>query len=189
MILQEKYGDHIKDILEISIMNTNTNTISITNRFLNPIISNQLFSKEMCNAIIEESHPFWNNDINELSIRTNHYISSIAHNSLDCVIKKIQKIYDLHPDFELKLDDYKLVRYTNPTDTHYYKDKSMITMTIHLSDPNDYVEDNTDYFNQGDLLLTLGKIPKQQPSIQQGVKYCLVGYIQFHIDDFDIISI
>lgn len=186
MILQDKYGDHIKDILEISILK---NTISNTNRFLNPIISYQLFSKEMCNAIIEESLPFWNNDINELSIRSNHDISSIAHNALDCVIKKIKKIYDLHPNFELKLDDYKLVRYTNHIDTNYYKDKSMITMTIHLSDPNDYVEDNTDYFNQGDLLLTLGQIPKQKPTILQGVKYCLVGYIQFHIDDFDIISI
>ena len=188
MILQEKYGDNITDILEISILNY-SNNISNTNRFLTPNISYQLFSKEMCNAIIEECQPFWNDDINELSIRSNHNISSIAHHALDCVIKKIQKIYNLHPDFEIKLDDYKLVRYTNTTDTNYYKDKSMITMTIHLSDPNDYVEDNTDYFNQGDLLLTLGKIPKQNPIIQEGIKYCLVGYIQFHIDDFDIISI
>lgn len=181
--LSEKYGNDMNDIFELCIYRE----VTQNNRFLKPYIIKKIFSKEMCESIIKEIEPqiIVNN---ELSIRNNPNISLLTHNSLDFIMKKIKLIYNLHDNFHLKLDECKFVKYENNQSQNNKTSKSVIIITINLS--KEYHENNNELkLEQGDLLIMCGAYPQIEPQIIEGIKYCIIGYIQLHLDDYDFIVI
>lgn len=183
--LTEKYENQMNDIFELCIYRATSNN----NRFLKFHLIKQIFSIEMCDSIIKEINPQMNG-CSELSIKNNPYVSLLVHYSLDFIMKKIKCIYNLHDNFELKLDDFKFVKYENNESQNIKNINSVLRIIINLSNENDYCEDNNeDELEQGNILIMCGAFPHINPKIVKGIKYCIIGYIQLHIDDYDFIVI
>jgi hypothetical protein len=183
--LSEKYDNQMNDIFELCIYRE----VTENNRFLKPHIIKKIFSKEMCDSIIKEIEPQIITN-HELSIKNNPNISLLTHNSLDFIMKKIKYLYNLHNNFHLKLDEYKIVKYENNQLQNNKISKSLLRIIINLSNGKEYNDISEDLkLEQGDLLIMCGAYPQIEPQIVEGVKYCIIGYIQLHIDDYDFIVI
>jgi hypothetical protein len=204
--LNERYGEEIKDILNLSLGNIN---ITNTNKFIEKKIIKKLLTSDICKIIIEECesyaelHKGWliNTELNrhEIFIKSNTNISKMITNLVDMVIFSIKKTYNIRYNFNIIFDELLIVKYNEIDEIQKITntDKSMLTMNILLSNINDYnggdiffenINDKIE-LNEGDMLLYYGKLQKTTYNVNKGIKYNLIGLIQFNIDDIDLISI
>jgi hypothetical protein len=207
--LNERYGEEIEDILNLSLGNIKENVDINTNKFIEKKIIKKLLTSNICKIIIEECesyaelHKGWliNTELNryEISIKSNTNISKMITNLLDMVIFSIKKTYNIRYNFNIIFDELLIVKYNEIDEIQKITntDKSMLTMNILLSNINDYnggdiffenINDKIE-LNEGDMLLYYGKLQKTTYNVNKGIKYNLIGLIQFNIDDIDLISI
>lgn len=197
--LKNKYGNIIDDIN--NIMSTCKSTIKY-NRFLQRFQYNNIYSKEICNWIVNECELYAKNNGGWTTKRHDNYpttdlpidmvkpIFNFIYESFKTINNKIKKSYCLPESINLDFKDIFVVKYKfneqNYLDLH--EDGSFMSFQILLSNLNDfegggtYFDDGlTMYPEQGDLLIHSSKIKHCGLPITKGTRYLLVGFINLNL--------
>jgi len=185
-----------KLINDIENITTIDNIVS-NNRFLQRFILNNIYSKDTCNWIINESELYAKENGGWTTNRHNNYpttdipIDKIKHifkyvlGSLDNIITKIYKHYCMPTSININILDLFIVKYEessqNKLDIH--TDGSFLTFSIMLSSRNDYEGGGTQFndgikvfLEQGDVLVHSGSVKHSGLEITKGTRYILVGF-------------
>lgn len=192
--LIEKYGDLIYDLFEL--MNEE---ITLTNRLFKWNISNKIYSKDICEWIINESEKYatinggWTTTRHENYPTTDLSISNIPNlfkfvlSSVQFLFPTITAFYHIPNTIRLNIVDFFIVKYdaTRQNKLEYHKDGSHISFNILLNDETDFEGGGTKFENtqdvvklsQGDMLFHCSKLKHCGLPISFGKRYLLVCFI------------
>ena len=182
-----------KDIENIKTIDN----IASDNRFLQRFILNNIYSKDTCKWIINESEIYakenggWTTNRHEKYPTTDIPIEKIKPifkyvlGSLDNIINKIYKYYCLPKSINLDIVDLFIVKYEESSQNklEIHTDGSFITFSIMLSSINDYEGGGTEFsdgikvfLDQGDVLIHSGFVKHSGLEVTKGTRYILVGF-------------
>lgn len=195
--LKNKYGDVIDDMNYI-LENNNIRY----NRFLQRFIYKNIYSKDLCNWIIDESEMYAKNNNGWTTKRHDNYpttdlqVEKITNifpfilKSFETINSLIKESYGLSENILLDINDLFIVKYeyNNQNYLELHTDGSFITFSILLSNSTDYEGGGT-YFddgltvkiNQGDLLIHNSRVKHSGLPITMGKRYLLVGFINIKL--------
>lgn len=185
-----------KLINDIENIKTIDNIVS-NNRFLQRFILNNIYSKDTCSWIINESEMYAKENGGWTTNRHNKYpttdipidkikpIFKYVLGSLDNIITKIYKYYCMPESIKINIVDLFIVKYEegaqNKLDIH--TDGSFLTFSIMLSSINDYQGGGTQFndglkvvLDQGDVLVHSGFVKHSGLEVTKGTRYILVGF-------------
>lgn len=190
--LKNKYGDVINDVLDV-----NKSYIK-HNRFYQRFIKEKLLSNEICNWILNETEIFVNkygwdidNFKNYPTLDLKLYKLTKIHDyflnyELAKIMKYIEKSYCLPSETRFDITDLTILKYSNELQNYLdsHVDSSFITFNIALNNITEYDGGGT-YFDdgltvkidKGDMLIHCGKVVHRGLTINKGVRYILVGFI------------
>lgn len=190
--LKNKYGDVINDVVDI-----NKSYIK-QNRFYQRFIKEKIFSNETCNWLINETEKFvnihgWDTDNFKnyptldlkLSKLTNFH-DYFLNFELAKVMTYIEKSYCLPNETRFDITDLTIIKYSNELQNYLdnHIDSGFITFNIALNNISEYDGGGT-YFDdgltlkidKGDMLVHCGKVVHRGLTVNKGVRYILVGFI------------
>lgn len=204
---RQKLIADINFINQLSDENINDKNI-IYNRFLQRMIYNKFYTKEICEWIIERSENYALNNGGWTTQRHKNYpttdipveniknVFDFVLFSLKNLFEKIRKSYSLDSNIDFNISDLFIVKYDSETqnELEQHMDGSFLSFNILLSEPNSfegggtYFEDGiTVHLEQGDVLVHSGRINHRGNKITKGTRYILVAFISIifkcNIDD------
>jgi hypothetical protein len=197
----------IKDVNFMNKLDTNDKEKKydkiINNRFLQRIIYNKFYTKEICEWIIDRFENYALKNGGWLTNRHKNYpttdipIEKIP-NIFDFIIfsfknlfQKIKKSYSIEENINFNIADLFIAKYDSETQNSLdeHRDGSFFSFNILLNEPSNFegggtcFEDGvTVYLEQGDIIVHSGRIKHRGNKITKGVRYILVAFISIIID-------
>ena len=202
----ELINKQIVTMRKIDCNKDNVNNFLLSNRFIQRFTYKNIFSKNVCEWIINESELYantnngWNrkkNETNETSKLTQYLeadklksIFGFILFSFNDIFNKVKKSYCLTENITFNINDIFIIKneknmsnaIKETTQTNFF------TMYILLSNPlvfkggGYYFDDGiTEYLNQGDLIVHSNKVKNSELEIYDGKKYVLVAHIDLSI--------
>lgn len=170
-------------------------------RFIQRFAINNFFNNELCNFFIEECEKYalnnggWSNNRHEYFETTDLAIKDILNiypiflKKYKIIIEKIQKLYNIEPEYGYGINDAFIVKYDEKQQQSVgiHADGSSITVNILLNNANEFVgggtyfEDGiTSFLNKGDMLIHKGRTRHCGLRITKGIRYLLIIFIEIY---------
>ena len=191
-----------KLLIDIENIKTIDNIVS-NNRFLQRCVLNNIYSKDTCNWIINESELYAKENGGWTTNRHNKYpttdipvnnikpIFKYVLTSIPNIIDKIYTFYCISKNISINIIDLFIVKYEKDAQNklEIHTDGSFITFSIMLSSSKDYQGGGTEFndgiqmfLEQGDVLVHSGYVKHSGLEITKGVRYILVGFTSININ-------
>jgi hypothetical protein len=194
-----------RDKIMSDIENIKTiDNIVYNNRFLQRFVLNNIYSKDTCNWIINESELYANENGGWSTNRHKNYpttdipvenikpIFKFVLSTIQNIMSKIYRSYCIPEIATMNIVDLFVVKYDEKLQTKldFHTDVSFITFSIMLSSSKDYEGGGTKFndgitvvLEQGDILLHSGYVKHSGLEITKGKRYILVGFTSININD------
>jgi hypothetical protein len=202
----ELINKQIVTMRKIDCNKDNVNNCLLSNRFIQRFTYKNIFSKNVCEWIINQSESYantnngWNrkkNETNETNKITQYLqadklksIFGFILFSFNDIFNKVKKSYCLTENITFNINNIFIIK-NEKNMTNSIKEppqNNFFTMYILLSDPlvfkggGYYFDDGiTEYLNQGDLIVHSNKVKNSELEIYDGKKYVLVAHIDLSI--------
>ncbi len=194
--LLQKYGKVIDDIYEI-----NNNKININNRFLQRLIIRNYYKSDICNWFCKEMEkhnknidfmkPLYNNSINYIMLEKMPTLFSFMLGTIEKFIVEIRDYYKIDNSININIKELSIVKYNYNISKNYSDIKKTDTSFIFyllLTDTNTFEggnikfnDETTDNLNQGDIIVTCGKLEHCITPLKKGIRYMLLGLLDISI--------
>jgi hypothetical protein len=197
----ELISNQISTIRKLDCNKNIINNNLLYNRFIQRITYNNIFSKNVCEWIINECELYVNTNgwnINKYNNKITQYLEAEKIKnifgfilfSLNDIFNRIIKSYSLTLGSKININDIFIIKNEKNT-TNIIKENTpnnLLTIYILLSDTSDfkgggyYFDDGiSEFLNQGDLIIHSSKIKNTELEIYDGKKYVLVVHIDLSI--------
>jgi hypothetical protein len=194
----EKIKDFSEEINNIIESITFPDKLNPYNRFIQRFTYQSIYSKDICNWFINESEQYalnnggWNEyrHINyptvDLPLKNIPAIYKYFVFSLQTILKKIEKMYNIPEDYTMNITDSFIIKYKSnqQNELEFHLDGSILSFNILLSDENTFEGGGTQFLDtlqiqstQGDLIVHCGKIKHSGGKITNGTRYILTCFI------------
>ena len=192
IMLKNKYGNIIQDIIEMDKFNFKLN------RFYQRFQLKNALPQKICKWFVDETEKYadvngWETNNFKKHITTDIAMSNLEniHNyflkyELKNIIDIIEKSYCLPNETKYNIISLNIIKYSNEIKSglERHTDSSFITFNISLNSISEYdgggiyFDDGLTFKNDiGDLLIHCGKMDHIGLPVKKGVRYILVGFI------------
>jgi hypothetical protein len=199
----ELINKQVETMRKIDCNKDNVNNYLLGNRFIQRFTYKNIFSKNVCEWIINESELYananagWNINKYEGKKITQYLqadklksIFGFILFSFNDIFNKVKKSYCLTENITFNINDIFIIK--NQKDiTHSIKEKtqnSFFTMYVLLSDELTFKDSGisfhdgiSEFLNQGDLIIHSSKVKNSELEIYEGNKYVLLAHIDLSI--------
>lgn len=175
----------------------------INNRFIQRIVYNKFYTKEICEWIIDRTEIYAYNNGGWTTARHDNYpttdipleqippLFDFVLFSFNNLFEKIKKSYSIESNINFNICDLFVAKYDSDTQNELkmHRDGSFLSFNILLSNHNDfegggtYFDDGiTIYLEQGDVVVHSGQILHSGNKITKGIRYILVAFIAIIVE-------
>jgi hypothetical protein len=193
---EQKIIKHKKLMNDIENIKTIDNIVN-NNRFLQRLIINNLYSRDTCNWIINESELYakdnggWTTNRHKKYPTTDIQVNNIKPifkyilGTMPNIMDKIFRFYCIPINISINIVDLFVVKYEKDAQNklEIHTDGSFITFSIMLSSSKDYQGGGTEFndgiqmfLEQGDILVHSGYVKHSGLEVTKGTRYILVGF-------------